>query len=93
MAQQKAQHKKKYYPINTTLRSYLEKYKRLTKTNVFYDDLLRFHGSIVVYDKDDNDTLWIRLYYNEFERIEIDNSLKKYIRYYILMEEIIITTT
>ena len=57
MAQQKAQHKKKYYPINTTLRSYLEKYKRLTKTNVFYDDLLRFHGSIVVYDKITEDQL------------------------------------
>jgi hypothetical protein len=77
MTQQKAQFKKKYYPINETLRSYLEKYKRLSKISVFYNDLLRFQGSIEVYDKDNNDTLWIRLYYNEFEKIEIDNSLKK----------------
>jgi len=77
MTQQKAQFKKKYYPINDTFKSYLEKYQRLTKTRVFYDDLLRFQGSVVVYDKDNNDTLWIRVYYNEFERIEIDISLKK----------------
>lgn len=32
-------------------------HKRLTKTSVFYDDLLRFQVSIIVYDKDDNDTL------------------------------------
>lgn len=77
MTQQKAQLKKKYYPINETLRSYLDKYKRLTKTTVFYDDLLCYQGNVVVYDKDGNDTLWIRLFYNEFERKEIDDSLKK----------------
>ena len=77
MTQQKAQLKKQYYPINDTLRSYLQKYKRLTKTRVFYDDLLRFQGSVVVFDKEEKDTLWIRLYYNEYDRIEIDNSLKK----------------
>ena len=31
----------------------------------------------MVYDKDDNDTLWVRVYYNEYEREEIDLSLKK----------------
>ena len=77
MTQQKAQLKKKYYPINETLRSYLDKYKRLTKTTVFYDDLLRYQGNVVVYDKDGKDTLWIRLFYSEFERKEIDDSLKK----------------
>jgi hypothetical protein len=44
---------------------------------VFYDDLLRFSGSINVYDKNETDTLWIRVYYNEFERNEIDLNLKK----------------
>ncbi|WP_318641793.1 hypothetical protein [Flavobacterium ardleyense] len=71
------QFKKKYYPINDTFRAYLQKYKRLTKTKVFYDDLLRFQGSVVVYDREDKDTLWTRVYYNEFERVELDNSLKK----------------
>ena len=77
MAQQKAQLKKQYYPINDTLRSYLQKYKRLTKTRVFYDDLLRFQGSVSVFDKEDNDTLWVRVYFNEFEREDLDKSLKK----------------
>ncbi|AMO20465.1 hypothetical protein [Flavobacterium columnare] len=69
--------KKQYYPINQELYDYLEKYKRLTKTNVFYEDLLRFQGSVVVYDTKGKDTLWIRVYYNEYEKKEIDFSLKK----------------
>ena len=44
---------------------------------IFYSDLLRFQGSIVVYDKNDVDTLWVRVYYNDFERDEIDLSLKR----------------
>ena len=77
MSEEKPQLKKQYYPINANLKSYLEKYKRVTKTNVFYDDLLRFQGSIVVFDKEEKDTLWIRVFYNEFERVELDKSLKK----------------
>ena len=77
MSEKIQQLKKQYYPINENLRNYLEKYKRLTKTTVFYDDLLRFSGSINVYDKNNNDTLWIRVYYNEFERNEIDLTLMK----------------
>ena len=77
MSEIKPQFKKEYYPINDELRTYLEKYKRVTKTNVFYDDLLRFHGAIDVFDKNGKDTLWIRVYYNEYEREEIDRSLKK----------------
>ena len=77
MTQQKAQLKKQYYPINDTFKSYLEKYKRLTKTRVFYDDLLRFQGSVSVFDKEEKDTLWVRLYYNEFEKEELDYNLKK----------------
>ena len=77
MSETKPQFKKQYYPINDTLLDYLEKYKRLTKTNVFYDDLLRFQGSVTVFNKEDQDTLWVRVYYNEFEKVELDNSLKK----------------
>ncbi|OWP75312.1 hypothetical protein [Flavobacterium oreochromis] len=77
MTTQKPLLKKQYYPINDLLYLYLEKYKRLTKTNVFYDDLLRFQGSVVVYDANGIDTLWVRVYYNEFEKEEIDYSLKK----------------
>ena len=69
--------KKPSYPINDSLLEYLERFDRLSKVSIFYDDLLRFSGSITVYDKNDQDTLWIRVYYNEYEREEIDLNLKK----------------
>ncbi|MBU2951611.1 hypothetical protein KO493_12965 [Tamlana agarivorans] len=69
--------RKPSYPITAKLNEYLSRYNRNVEIPIFYDDLLRFQGSIVVYDKDDNDTLWIRVYYNEFEREEIESSLKK----------------
>ncbi|OWP84023.1 hypothetical protein BWK59_07480 [Flavobacterium davisii] len=77
MSSDKPLFKKQYYPINEELYTYLEKYRRLTKTNVFYDDLLRFQGSIVVYDTKGNDSLWVRVYYNEHEKAEMDYNLKK----------------
>ena len=69
--------KKPSYPINDKLHNYLQEFNRNIRLPVFYDDLLRFQGSVVVYDKKDEDTLWIRVYYNEFERDEIDLSLKR----------------
>lgn len=77
MNDNKPQLKKENYPINDALRSYLEKYKRLTRSTIFYDDLLRFQGVISVFDKEEKDTLWVRVYYNEYEKAEIDSSLKK----------------
>jgi hypothetical protein len=38
---------------------------------------MRFKGSVVVNDKYDQDTLWVRTYYSDFDREEIDLSLKK----------------
>ena len=69
--------KKPSYPINSKLHNYLQDYNRNIRLPIFYEDLLRFQGSVVVYDKNDEDTLWIRVYYNEFEREEIDLSLKR----------------
>ena len=69
--------KKPAFKVNEELNTYLSEYNRNIKIPVFYEDLLRFQGSIVVYDKNDVDTLWIRVYYSEFEREEIDTSLKK----------------
>ena len=68
--------KKPAYPVNDNLDTYLNHYSRKIEIPIFYDDLLRFSGSVVVYDSNDEDTLWIRVYYPEFEREEIDNSLK-----------------
>ncbi|RKF05148.1 hypothetical protein C8N26_0549 [Tenacibaculum lutimaris] len=69
--------KKPAFPVTKKLGNYLNRHNRTIQIPIFYDDLLRFQGSIVVYDKHENDTLWVRVYYNEFEREEIDLSLKK----------------
>jgi len=69
--------KKPAYPINQQLYDYLTEYHRNIKIPVFYDDLLRFAGAIELYDKNGEDTLWIRVYYAEHERDEIDLSLKR----------------
>lgn len=69
--------KKPSYAINNALFDYLGRFDRISKVPVVYDDLLRFSGAINVYDKHDEDTLWIRVYYTEFERMEIDLTLKK----------------
>ncbi|MBU2928984.1 hypothetical protein [Winogradskyella psychrotolerans] len=69
--------RKPTYPISEKLDGYLSKYRRNIDLPIFYSDLLRFQGSIVVYDKDDVDTLWVRVYYNDYEREEIDSSLKQ----------------
>lgn len=69
--------KKPSYPVKKPLHNYLLEYNRNTKISILYDDLLRFQGSITVYDKDDKDTLWIRVYYSDSDRKEIDLSLKR----------------
>ena len=69
--------RKPTYPVSEKLDTYLSKYRRNIDLPIFYSDLLRFQGSVVVYDKDDVDTLWVRVYYNGFEREEIDISLKQ----------------
>lgn len=78
MSEEKLMSKKKpAYPVNDKLNAYLDHYNRNIEIPIFYEDLLRFSGAVVVYDKNDEDTLWIRVYYPEFERTEIDDSLKK----------------
>ena len=78
MAEEKLMSKKKpAYPVRRKLDAYLEKYNRKIEIPIFYDDLLRFSGSVAVYDDDEKDTLWVRVFYSDFEREEIDLSLKK----------------
>ncbi len=69
--------KKPCYPINENLSNYVKRYNRSTNIPVSYDDLLRFAGSFTVYDKNDQDTLWVRCYYPDYERDNIDMNLKK----------------
>ncbi len=69
--------KKPSFPVSESLQAYLKRFNRMTEIPVFYDDLLRFAGSVVVYDDNDEDTLWVRCYYADYERDEIEESLKK----------------
>lgn len=77
MSEPLMQFKKPTYPIVNPLFDYLQRFDRISKVSICYDDLLRFSGSINVYDKLDKDTLWTRVYYSEYERNEIDLNLKK----------------
>ena len=78
MAQQRLMSKKKpSFPVSKKLDAFLDNYNRKTEIPIFYEDLLRFAGSVVVYDDDGNDTLWVRVYYSDSERQEIDLSLKR----------------
>ncbi len=69
--------KKPTFPVCPALDAYLDQYSRKIEIPIFYEDLLRFAGSVVVYDDRGEDTLWIRVYYSDTERREIDESLKK----------------
>lgn len=78
MASERLMSKKKpAYPVNKKLDAYLSRYSRQIGIPIFYEDLLRFAGSVAVYDGEGQDTLWVRVYYSDFEREEIDSSLKK----------------
>tara|TARA_A100001011_G_scaffold190854_1_gene199506 strand:+ start:343 stop:1452 length:1110 start_codon:yes stop_codon:yes gene_type:complete len=68
--------KKPFFPISDALMLFLKKYDRWMELSVCYDDLLRFSGSVTVYDKNDQDSLWIRVFYSDSDRAEIDVHLK-----------------
>ena len=69
--------KKPFFPISATFIDYLKFYNRWVNTPISYSDLLRFSGSVSVYDQNDEDTLWVRVYYTDSEREGIDQDLKK----------------
>ena len=69
--------KKPAYEITNKLFDYLTHHGRNIKIPIYYDDLLRFQGVVAIYDTQGNDTLWVTTFYSEFERQEIDLSLKK----------------
>ncbi|MBK5212191.1 MAG: hypothetical protein JJE55_00855 [Flavobacteriaceae bacterium] len=69
--------KKPAYPISDLLLKYLTRHGRTIKIPIYYDDLLRFQGSVSVFDKNGKDTLWVSVYYSEFDTEEINLSLKK----------------
>jgi hypothetical protein len=77
MADKLISKKKPSYLISAKFSKYLTKYSRNVKMPIFYEDLLRYSGAVEVHDKSGVDTLWLRVYYPDHERSEIDRSLKK----------------
>ena len=69
--------KKPTYRVSKKLSDYLTRIGRNIKIPLYYDDLLRFQGVVSIYDEKGNDTLWVSAYYSEFDREEIDHSLKR----------------
>ena len=69
--------KKPSYKITDLFYEYLTNYNRVEYLPVHYEDLLRYVGSIELFDNEDNNTLWKRVYYNDNESLELENSLKK----------------
>lgn len=69
--------KKPAYEVSKNLFDYLTTHGRNIKIPIYYDDLLRFQGSISIYDKFEKDTLWLKVYYSDSERDEIELRLKK----------------
>jgi hypothetical protein len=69
--------KKIIYPISDDLRTFLQKYGREVDFPIHYNDLLRYSGSIPLYDYKGNDTLWETVFYAQSDREEIHYNVKK----------------
>lgn len=69
--------KKPSFPVTEELLMYLKKESINVYIPLHYDDLKRFQGGVEVLDEKGQDTLWRRVYYNEFEQEEINLSLKR----------------
>lgn len=69
--------KKIIYPISAGLRRYLIKYSREVNIPIHYHELLRYSGSIALYDSKDQDTLWETVFYDQSDREEIHLNVKK----------------
>ncbi len=69
--------KKVPFPVNKELGEYLAKYHRGTELPLQYEDLLRFHTSISLYNQLGEDTHWETVFYQENEQKEIYDALTK----------------
>lgn len=67
--------KKPSFAINDRLRRFLKHYGREVRIDVQYEDLLRFSGSVPVYDKKGKDTLWESVFYSPTEMELLNRAL------------------
>ena len=69
--------KKIIYPIGAGLRRYLRQYGREVNIPIHYHELLRYTNSIALYDSKDQDTYWETVFYEQSDREEIHQNVKK----------------
>jgi hypothetical protein len=69
------QKKKIPYKISAPLLNYLTEAGRTQKIAVQYEDLLRFTNAVSLFDKYNNDTLWLTVAYNQSEMEELNREL------------------
>jgi hypothetical protein len=69
--------KKIIYPIGTGLRRYLTHYGREVDIPIHYHELLRYTNSIALYDSKEQDTYWETVFYDQSDREEIHQNVKK----------------
>ena len=68
--------KKPSFKISKNFENYLKEHNRFQKIPIEYSDLRRYTGSVELFDRNDENTLWHRVFYNDSERTEIDQNLK-----------------
>lgn len=68
--------KKVPFPVRPPLQQYLTNHGREVSLPIHYEDLDRFSQTITLYDHRGEDTLWQTIFYEEQERIEIENGLR-----------------
>ena len=68
--------KKPSFKISKNFENFLKENNRFQKIPIEYSDLRRYTGSVELFDRDNENTLWHRVFYNDTERIEIDQNLK-----------------
>lgn len=68
--------KKPFYPVNQSLRGYLEKYSRHESFSLKYDDLLRYTDAFALEDRFGKDTLWETVLFPQHQIAELHEALK-----------------
>lgn len=69
------QKKKIPYKVSEELHHYLVDIHRTCEQPIHYTDLLRFNASVILYDKQGNDTLWTTVMYPHHEMDELNRDL------------------
>ena len=67
--------KKIHYPVQEGLRQLLHDIDRTAPLPIEYEQLLRYDNSVSLYNRDNEDTLWLSVSYPSYEKQEVDAAL------------------